>query len=126
MTRREKPENASGLATPHPRTPTTREKFMRKYLSVAVAALFAAASMQAVAQTKAEDVKTKSGGGVMTKDGKEVTTKAKKETPKPAPKPMAEKPAPKAKEPMKAAEVKTKSGGPVSTKDGKDVTTKGK
>ena len=40
---------------------------MKKVLSVAVAALFAAASMQVSAQPK-EDVKTKSGGAVVTKD----------------------------------------------------------
>ena len=49
---------------------------MKKCLSVAVAALFAAASLSISAQPK-EDVKTKSGGQVMTKDGKDVTTKGK-------------------------------------------------
>lgn len=99
---------------------------MKKILSVAIAALFAAASLQAVAQTKAEDVKTKSGGGVMTKEGKDVTTKPMKQKAKPAPKPMVKKEGPKKKAPMKATEVKTKSGGPVMDKQGKDVTTKGK
>ncbi len=50
---------------------------MKKLLSVLVAAAFAAVSLNAMAQAKAEDVKTKSGGGVMTKDGKDVTTKGK-------------------------------------------------
>jgi hypothetical protein len=58
------------------RTPTTREKMMKKLLSVAVAAMFAAASLSVSAQPK-DDVKTKSGGPVMTKDGKDVTTKGK-------------------------------------------------
>ena len=49
---------------------------MKKFLSVAVAAMFAAASLNVSAQPK-EDVKTKSGGGVATKDGKDVTTKGK-------------------------------------------------
>jgi len=49
---------------------------MRKILSVAVAAMFAAASLGVSAQPK-EDVRTKSGGGVMTKDGKDVATKGK-------------------------------------------------
>ncbi len=95
---------------------------MSKLLSIAIAAVFAAASASAVAQTK--DVTTKGGGGVKSKDGKEVTTKAKKETPKAAPKPAKPEAAPKPKD--KGTEVKTKSGGPVGTKDGKSATTKGK
>ena len=90
---------------------------MSKLLSVVIAAVFAAASASAVAQSK--DVTTKSEGAVKSKDGKNVTTKDVKEAPKaaaPAPKPAK---APKAK--PESTEVKTKSGGPVTTKDGKDV-----
>ena len=43
---------------------------MRKLLSVAIAAVFAAASASAVAQSK--DVTTKSGAAVKSKDGKDV------------------------------------------------------
>jgi len=50
---------------------------MKKLLSVLVAAAFASASLNVMAQAKAEDVKTKSGGDVVTKDGKSVTTKGK-------------------------------------------------
>jgi cytochrome oxidase Cu insertion factor (SCO1/SenC/PrrC family) len=101
---------------------------MKKLLSVAVAAVFAAASLNVSAQSKdgaKEDVKTKSGGSVTTKDGKDVTTKPVKDTPKAAPKAKKAKPA-AAKPKVKGSDVKTKSGGPVTTKDGKDVTTTGK
>jgi hypothetical protein len=100
---------------------------MKKLLSVAVAAMFAAASLSVSAQSKdgaKEDVKTKSGGGVTTKDGKDVTTKPMKDTPKAEPKAKKAKPADKPK--VKGSDVKTKSGGEVTTKDGKEVTTKGK
>ena len=111
------------------RTPTTREKVMKKLLSVAVAALFAAASLNVSAQPKsgaAEDVKTKSGGGVMTKDGKEVTTKVRKETPKVEPTVKKAKPAAVEKPKVKGGPVMTKDGKEVMTKDGKGVATKGK
>lgn len=95
---------------------------MSKLLSIVIAAAFAAASANAVAQSK--DVTTKAGGAVKSKDGKDVATKEVKETPKA--KPKASKPAEAPKPKAKGADVKTKSGGPVGTKDGKDVTTKGK
>ena len=98
---------------------------MKKFLSVAVAAMFAAASLNVSAQPK-EDVKTKSGGGVMTKDGKEVTTKVRKETPKVEPTVKKAKPAAVEKPKVKGGPVMTKDGKEVMTKDGKGVATKGK
>lgn len=95
---------------------------MRKLLSIAVAAAFAAASFGAAAQ---QDVKTKSGGAVADKKDMNVKTKAPKAAQKPAPK-MKKKAAaaPMMKEP--GANVTTKSGGPVGNKKGEDVTTKSK
>jgi hypothetical protein len=95
---------------------------MRKLLSIAVAAAFAAASFGAAAQ---QDVKTKSGGAVADKAGMNVETKAPKEAPKPAPK-MKKKAAaaPMMKDP--GSSVTTKSGGAVANKKGEDVTTKSK
>ncbi|HLX81739.1 MAG TPA: hypothetical protein VKS43_14265 [Burkholderiales bacterium] len=97
---------------------------MRKLLSIAVAAAFAAASFGTAAQ---QDVKTKTGGAVADKKGTNVETKAPKEAQKPAPKmkkKAAAAAAPKAKE--MGSDVKTKSGGAVANKKGDDVTTKTK
>lgn len=94
---------------------------MRKLLSIAVAAAFAAASFGTAAQ---QDVKTKTGGAVADKAGTNVETKVAKEKPKAAPKPKKKAAAPKPKE--MGADVKTKSGGAVSNKKGEDVTTKTK
>jgi hypothetical protein len=95
---------------------------MRKLLSIAVAAAFAAASFGAAAQ---QDVKTKSSGAVADKAGTNVVTKAPKEPQKPGPK-MKKKAAaaPMMKEP--GSNVTTKSGGAVSNKKGEEVTTKSK
>jgi len=95
---------------------------MRKLLSIAVAAAFAAASFGTAAQ---QDVTTKSGGAVADKKATNVATKAPKEPQKPAPK-MKKKAAaaPMMKEP--GANVTTKSGGAVSNKKGEDVTSKSK
>ena len=97
---------------------------MKKLLSIIVAAAFAAASLNALAQK--EDVKTKQGTNVGTKTSGDVSTKDVKEKPKMAPKPKKEKPAKAAKPKEPGANVTTKSGGPVMNKKGEDVTTKAK
>ena len=89
---------------------------MKKLLSVLVAALFAAVSANAVAQSK--DVKSKEGDAVKSKEGN-VTTKAQKETPKSGPVPKMEKRAKAEK--AAPADVKTKDGGAVKAKDTKGV-----
>ena len=90
---------------------------MKSLLSAIVAALFAATSFNAVAQSK--DVDTKGGGSVKSKDGSVVGRKEPKPEPKGGPVPKMEKRA-KAEKPGKT-EVKTKSGGAVTTKDKMDV-----
>ena len=100
---------------------------MKKLISVAVAAMFAAASFNAAAQAKKEELKVKKeGAAVTTKDGKAVTTKGVKETPKMEPKPKAAAPAPAPKEKIKGQAVTTKDGKAVATKDQKGVNTKDK
>mgnify|MGYP001285110395 CR=1 FL=1 len=90
---------------------------MKSLLSAIVAALFAATSFNAVAQSK--DVDTKGAGAVKSKDGSAVGRKEPKAEPKGGPVPKMAKRAPKEK--AEKTEVKTKSGGAVTTKDSKDV-----
>jgi hypothetical protein len=98
---------------------------MKKLLSIAVTAAFAAASISAFAQ---KDVATKSGGEVTDKSGQAVTTKPVKERQKQGPMPKMPKmpkqaEAPK-KEPVQKSNVMTKDGKPVTTKSGGDVSSK--
>ncbi len=61
------------------RRPTNEETAMTKFLSVIIAAMFAAVSFSALAaDDKKAEVKSKDGKAVTTKDGKKVETKQDK------------------------------------------------
>lgn len=90
---------------------------MKTLLSAIVAAAFAAAGFNAVAQSK--DVTTKSGGEVKAKDGSSVKTKDVKEKPKGGELPKVEKR--EKKEKPAPTPVTTKGGGAVTSGDKKAV-----
>jgi hypothetical protein len=90
---------------------------MKSLLSVTVAALFAAASLSAVAQS--QDLTNKSGAAVPSKQGPVVKTKEMKDKPKAAPMPKMKAKAKKEK--PATQEVKSKTGGNVTDKKKEDV-----
>jgi hypothetical protein len=91
---------------------------MKKTIAIAVAAAFAAASLQAIAQQPVTD---KKGDAAKTKGGQAVMTKDVKEKPKPEPMKMKMPEQKAKKEQLPKSSVSTKSGGPVTDKSGKAV-----